>query len=63
MTQIQSDSPERPKSLGLGARLRNYFLAGILITAPVGLTVSLAWLFLHWVDDGVFALLPPKYNP
>jgi uncharacterized membrane protein len=63
MTQIQSDSPERPKSLGLGARLRNYFLAGILITAPVGLTVYIAWLFITWVDDGVFALLPPKYNP
>lgn len=59
----QGETPERPKVIGLGARLRNYFLAGILITAPVGLTVYIAWLFITWVDDGVFALLPPKYNP
>jgi uncharacterized membrane protein len=63
LTELQGDSPGRPKSFGWGARLRNYFLAGILITAPVGLTIYIAWLFITWVDDGVFALLPPKYNP
>jgi uncharacterized membrane protein len=49
--------------IGLGARLRNYFLAGILITAPVGLTVYIAWLFISWVDDTVLPLVPPHYNP
>jgi uncharacterized membrane protein len=49
--------------IGFGARLRNYFLAGILITAPVGLTVYIAWLFISWVDDTVLPLVPPKYNP
>ncbi|HEY4165072.1 MAG TPA: DUF502 domain-containing protein [Dongiaceae bacterium] len=63
MTELQGDNPGRRKGFGLGARLRNYFLAGILITAPVGLTIYIAWLFITWVDDGVFALLPPKYNP
>jgi uncharacterized membrane protein len=60
-----SPAPEanRPAGLGLGARLRNYFLAGILTSAPVCLTIYIAWLFIHWVDDGVFSLLPPKYNP
>src|SRR3954451_7786445 len=48
---------------GLGARLRTYFLAGILATAPVCLTVYIAWWFVTWVDEGVFALLPPEYNP
>lgn len=55
--------PAKRHRIGLGARLRNYFLAGILITAPVGLTVYIAWLFISWVDDTVLPLVPPHYNP
>lgn len=47
----------------LWARLRTYFFAGILITAPVSLTIYLAWLFISFVDERVFSLLPPEYNP
>ncbi|WP_374375543.1 DUF502 domain-containing protein [Dongia sp.] len=49
--------------ISFGVRLRNYFLAGILITAPVGLTVYIAWLFISWVDNTVLPLVPPHYNP
>lgn len=54
---------KRPVRLGLGVRLRNYFLAGILITAPVSLTIYIAWLFISWVDQTVLPLVPPEYNP
>jgi len=47
----------------LWSRLRAYFFAGILITAPISLTIYLAWLFISFVDDWVFSLLPPDYNP
>ena len=47
----------------LGTRLRTYFFAGILITAPVSLTIYLAWLFVSFVDEQVFSLLPAKYDP
>jgi uncharacterized membrane protein len=61
------ETPEEPlprrHALGLGARLRNYFLAGILITAPVSLTIYIAWLFINWVDQTVLPLVPPEYNP
>jgi len=43
--------------------MRTYFLAGILITAPIGLTIYLAWLMISFVDDRVFSVLPPRYNP
>jgi uncharacterized membrane protein len=56
-------SPVRGFHLTLGARLRTYFLAGILITAPIGLTIYLAWLMISFVDDRVFSVLPPRYNP
>jgi uncharacterized membrane protein len=63
----ESTRPVYPRSgvgrIGFGARLRNYFLAGILATAPVSITVYIAWRFIAWVDEGVFALLPPEYNP
>ena len=55
-------TPKR-HGLGFGARLRNYFLAGILITAPVSLTIYIAWLFINWVDQTVLPLVPPEYNP
>lgn len=55
--------PPKPVRLGLGVRLRTYFLAGILISAPVGLTIYLAWLFISWVDETVFGVIPAKYNP
>jgi uncharacterized membrane protein len=45
------------------ARLRNYFFAGILITAPISITFYLAWLFVTFVDSKVTPLIPAKYNP
>lgn len=49
--------------LGLGGRLRAYFLAGILITAPISITVYLAWLFIRFVDSRVTPLIPAQFNP
>lgn len=49
--------------MSLGARLRTYFFAGILITAPVSLTIYLAWLFITFVDERVFSVIPQQYNP
>ncbi len=48
---------------GLPARLRNYFLAGILVTAPVGITFWLAWKVIGFVDNRVTPLVPPQWNP
>lgn len=60
-------SPEshvpKPTGLRLGVRLRTYFLAGILISAPIGLTIYLSWLFISWVDETVFGVIPVQYNP
>lgn len=55
--------PAHKPSLTLAGRLRAYFLAGILITAPIALTFYLAWLFLRFVDHSVTPLVPARYNP
>jgi len=40
------------------ARLRGYFLAGILVTAPISITIYLTYTFLNFVDNNVVKLLP-----
>src|SRR5262245_41475800 len=47
----------------LFSRLRDYFLAGLLVTSPISITIYLTWSFISWVDDSVLPLLPAAYNP
>lgn len=44
-------------------KLKRYFGAGILITAPIGITLYLAWMVIDGVDSMVAGLIPPKYAP
>lgn len=48
---------------GLLSGLRGYFIAGILVTAPISITIYLTWAFLMFVDTNVARLIPPEYNP
>jgi len=50
-------------SLSAIARLRNYFLTGVVIIAPVAITAYLAWSFVGWVDSWVKPYIPAAYNP
>ena len=49
--------------LGLLARLRAYFLAGVLVTAPAAITIYLAWLFINFIDGAIGTIIPGRYNP
>ena len=51
------------KKRGLMSRLRAYFLAGVLVTAPLGLTGLLSWWFIDFVDEKITPLIPDRYNP
>jgi uncharacterized membrane protein len=48
---------------GVVARLRNYFLTGLVVAGPVSITAYLIWSFVTWVDDLVRPLIPPIYRP
>lgn len=52
-----------PLHLGIMNRLRAYFFAGILVTAPVSITFYIAWQFIQFMDDQVSPLIPPAFNP
>jgi uncharacterized membrane protein len=43
--------------------MRAYLLAGILVTAPIGLTLYLTWLMVNFIDNQVMPLIPQRYNP
>src|SRR5262249_17545162 len=48
---------------GLIGRLRNYFLTGLVLVAPVYITIALTWWFINWVDDLVRPFFPLAYRP
>ncbi|MDZ7713312.1 MAG: hypothetical protein U5L06_09455 [Rhodovibrio sp.] len=48
---------------GFGSKLRNYFLAGLLIAAPVSITLWLTWEFVSFVDATLTPLIPPPWRP
>ncbi|MCE2510514.1 MAG: DUF502 domain-containing protein [Alphaproteobacteria bacterium] len=52
-----------PKRHSLIGRLRNSFLAGLLVTAPIGITIYIVWIIVNFVDSRVTPLIPVKYNP
>jgi uncharacterized membrane protein len=45
------------------ARLRAYFLTGVIVTAPISITIFLVWSFLTFLDTQVEGLIPARYNP
>ena len=42
----------------LGGKLRAYLLAGVLVTAPLGVTVLLAWWIITFIDERITPLIP-----
>ena len=43
--------------------MRAYFLTGIVVTAPIGITVWLAIQAINFFDSFVGSFIPQKYNP
>lgn len=51
------------KRPGLFSRLRSSFLTGIVVIAPVGMTIWLIWTLIGWVDGVVLPLVPNRFQP
>ncbi len=45
------------------ARIRTYFLTGLVVAGPVAITIYLTWSFITWVDDLVRPFIPVVYRP
>lgn len=58
-----TDPAWRPRKPGILARLRSNFLAGLIIVAPIGLTLWLIWTVVGWVDSWVWPFVPAQFHP
>jgi len=56
-----SDAAAHPR--GFMARMRNYFLTGLIVAGPIAITFYLTWWFVTWVDGIVRPFVPYDYRP
>ena len=55
--------PVPASSTGPAARIRNYFLTGLVVAGPLAVTIWITWSFITWVDGWVRPIIPPMYRP
>ena len=61
---VDQPSPHLPaRSGGVLTRLRNWFLAGIVVAAPLAITIWLMWSVVVLVDTHIVPLIPRAWNP
>ncbi len=58
---FKEDHP--PRKPGLFAGFRASFLTGIVVIAPIGMTIWLLWTMVGWVDSVVLPLVPATIQP
>lgn len=63
LEELTRDTEPPRKRVTARLRLRNYFLTGIVVAAPISITIYLTWTFVNWVDGWAKPLIPPAYNP
>ena len=49
--------------LPIATRIRNNFLAGLIICAPIAITLWLTWSVVRWADSWVKPYIPARYDP
>ena len=52
----------KPAPVPFRKRLKNYFLAGILVTVPIIITLWVIFLFIGWTDN-FLDFLPDRFHP
>lgn len=57
------EEPPHVRKPGMFSGLRASFLTGIVVIAPVSLTIWLVWSLIGWVDNVVLPLVPYDLNP
>jgi len=55
--------PHPPRKRGMLSGLRTSFLTGLVVIAPIGLTLWLIWTTVGWIDGWVLPFVPARYRP
>jgi uncharacterized membrane protein len=59
---VANEAAKAAAQRGVMARLRNYFLTGLIVAGPLAITIWLIWSFIDWVDNAVRPLIPPAFR-
>ncbi len=62
MASVIPGPPDPPRRRIL-QRLRNYFITGIIVVAPIALTIYLVTLVVGFIDQNILPLLGERYHP
>ncbi|MDG1129161.1 DUF502 domain-containing protein [Seohaeicola saemankumensis] len=62
-TPFDPEQPPAPRRTGPLSGLRSSFLTGIVVIAPIGLTIWFIWSLMGFVDSVVLPLVPDRFNP
>ena len=53
----------RRRRSGPFSALRASFFTGLIVIAPIGITIWLIWALTGWMDSWVLPLIPPRWRP
>ncbi len=53
----------KPRGPGIGARIRTWFLTGIVVAGPLTVTAAIVWYFVNTVDNAVRTIVPSRFWP
>ncbi len=59
----EAPAPEPPAPRKPFEWLRTWFITGIVVSAPIGITIWLVWSFVTFVDSRIKPLIPERWNP
>lgn len=57
------DETDKPRKPGRFSGLRASFLTGLVVIAPVWVTIWLIWSVVGWIDGFVLPLVPQNFRP
>jgi uncharacterized membrane protein len=60
---MDAEIPKSRRKRTVFDRLRDSFFTGIVVGAPIGITIWLVWSFVSFVDKHIKPLIPASWNP
>ena len=59
---MSKNKHQKPQKGGFFSRIKSYFLTGVIVTAPVAITVYMSYCLLIWVNESTSKLIPKQWT-
>lgn len=61
-TEQSEECVRNERSSGVGRKLKNYFFTGIIVAAPVAITVYMSYHLLIWINSTTSRIIPQQWT-